>query len=246
MSTIPYEPGQSRGESPSAGAWNKLWRETSRLFRRQHWEKWTGTENRRDIRLLKQEIQLLQKEIQHLRVKPATDSLESPFEQGTVEPEGLAFLARLVKMSHEHPGPIIEVGTLFGRTATHMALFKAPAQKIITVDCYLWNPWQLPREKHFSLTSQVLYYLIQTGHVEQVRMDKNLFYATYRGPAPSLVFLDADHTYEETKKDIEWAKSVGAALIAGHDYSDRFPGVQRIVHEHGGPKEVGGTVFLLP
>lgn len=76
-------------------------------------------------------------------------------------------------------------------------------------------------------------------------MDKNLFYATYWGPAPSLVFLDAIHTYEETKKDIEWAKSVDAALIVGHDYIDRFPGVKKVVHEFGGPKQIAGAVFLL-
>jgi len=76
-------------------------------------------------------------------------------------------------------------------------------------------------------------------------MDKNPFYETYRGPSPALVFLDADHTYEETKKGVLWAKSVGAQLIAGHDYSAEFPGVQQVVHEFGGPRETGGIVFLL-
>ena len=92
----------------------------------------------------------------------------------------------------------------------------------------------------------MLRYLVQTGHVEQLRMDKALFYKNYRGPAPSLVFLDATHSYEETKKDIEWAKSLGVPLISGHDYSDQFPGVKQVVQEFGGPKELGATVFLLP
>src|SRR5438132_516812 len=98
-------------------------------------------------------------------------------------------------------GPIVEIGTLYGRTATHMALFKEPSQKIITVDCYVWNPLGLPPDSHYQLTAQVLHYLVETGHVEQRRMDKNPFYATYDGPSPALVFLDADHTYEETNKD---------------------------------------------
>jgi hypothetical protein len=126
-----------------------------------------------------------------------------------------------------------------------MALSKRPEQKIITVDNYCWNPWRLPPDAHHALARQVLLYLIETSHVQQVRMDKADFYRTYRGPAPALVFLDAWHTYEETKKDIEWALSTGARLIAGHDYCQDFPGVQQIVDECGGARELGGTVWVL-
>ena len=208
------------------GVLSRILRETARPFRPKTWRKWAGVAE------------------QPKNAPPPL--LDFPFTHGTVEPDGLALLSKLVKRTHGVPGPIVEIGTLFGRTATHMALFTAPEQKIITVDTYTWNPWHLSRETHHFLTSQILFYLVQTGRVEQLKMDKNHFYATYRGPAPSLVFLDAIHTYEETKKDIQWAKSVGAHLIAGHDYSDRFPGVQQVVHEFGGPKELGGTVFLLP
>src|SRR5947208_355430 len=119
----------------------------------------------------------------------------------TVEPEGLELLIDLVRQSSQFAGPIVEIGTLLGITATHMALAKDPRQKIITVDNYCWNPWNLPPDAHHALAHQTLYYLIQTGQVEHLRMDKARFYATYAGPAPSLVFLDALHTYEETTKD---------------------------------------------
>jgi len=218
-------PRLNAANSAQPGLMGRIWREAARPFHPRTWRKWGFTAPAQP---------------------PKKTLLDFPFENGTVEPEGLAFLRRLVRTSQQSPGPIVEIGTLFGRTATHMALFKAPEQKIITVDTYTWNPWGLSRETHFELTSRILSYLVQTGQVEQIKQNKNLFYATYRGPAPSLVFLDAIHTYEETKKDIEWAKSIGAALIAGHDYSDRFPGVQQIVQEHGGPKELGGTVWLLP
>src|SRR6185295_18162290 len=119
-------------------------------------------------------------------IKPQKPQPEAPkflefnFTHGTVEPDGLALLSRLVKQAQKYPGPIVEIGTLFGRTATHMALFKAPEQKIITVDTYTWNPWNLSRETHHQLTSRILSYLVQTGHVEQIKQNKNLFYATYR------------------------------------------------------------------
>jgi hypothetical protein len=197
----------------------KLWRETSRPFRRRTWRKWAKAGH--------------------------PEALEFEFLKGSVEPVGLELLARKVKEAAQHAGPIVEIGTLFGRTTTHLALAKTPGQRIITVDNYGWNPWGYSRESHYELTSSVLWYLRETGHVEQVRMDKAEFYRTYRGPAPAIVFLDANHTYEETKKDIEWALAAGAKTIAGHDYSPTFPGVQQIVDEHGGPAELGGTVWVL-
>ena len=163
----------------------------------------------------------------------------------TVEPAGLALLRRLVREAADYPGPIIEIGTLAGITATHMALAKRPEQKIITVDNYCWNPWNWPADQHHAMARQVLHYLTETGHVELVRADKAQFYASYSGPPPALVFLDAWHTYEETKKDIDWARSVGARLIAGHDYCDQFPGVIQIVNERGGPREIAGWVWVL-
>ena len=163
----------------------------------------------------------------------------------TVEPEGLELITDLVRQSSQFAGPIVEIGTLLGITATHMALAKGPRQQIITVDNYCWNPWNLPPDAQYALAHQTLYYLIQTGQVEHLRMDKARFYATYAGPPPALVFLDAWHTYEETKKDIEWARAVGARLIAGHDYSAQFPGVMQVVNEFGGPCTLAGSVWLL-
>jgi hypothetical protein len=166
-------------------------------------------------------------------------------QQATIEAECIPLLQRLVRESHRHEGPIVEIGTLLGITTTNIALAKAPHQKIITVDNYCWNPWGLAPDIHEALTSQILDYLVQTGHVDRIRMDKNEFYRVYQGPSPAMVFLDAWHDYDETKKDIEWAKRVGARIISGHDYCDEFPGVKQIVDEYGGPKELAGTVWIL-
>ena len=166
-------------------------------------------------------------------------------QQATVEDAGIPLIQKLVRESANYPGPIIEVGTLLGITTTNIALAKAPTQKIITVDLYCWNPWGVSPEVHEALASQVLHYLVQTGHVERIRMDKNEFFRSYRGPAPSMVFLDAIHDYEETKKDIQWAQSISAKIISGHDYCDAFPGVKQVVDEFGGPRELAGTVWSL-
>jgi hypothetical protein len=166
-------------------------------------------------------------------------------QQATVEAAGIPLVERLVRNSCAYPGPIIEIGTLLGITTTTMALAKAPEQKIITVDLYCWNPWGVSPEVHEAMAATVLHYLVRTGQVERVSMDKSDFFRTYRGPAPAMVFLDAMHDYEGTKEDILWAKSVGARIIAGHDYCDEFPGVKQIVDEMGGPRELAGTVWAL-
>jgi hypothetical protein len=165
--------------------------------------------------------------------------------QATVEQEAVPFIGRLVRASGQYPGPIVEIGTLLGVTTIHMALAKAPHQKIITVDLYCWNPWGFARDVHEALAREMLRYLVETGHVERISMDKNEFYRTYQGPPPALVFLDAWHDYEETKKDLQWARALGARIVAGHDYCDAFPGVKRAVDEFGGPRELAGTVWML-
>jgi hypothetical protein len=167
-------------------------------------------------------------------------------QQATVELEGIPLIQRLVRQSRNFPGPIVEIGTLLGITTTNIALAKAPQQTIITVDLYCWNPWGLAPDVHEALTAQLLHYLVQTGHVQRIRMDKNEFYESYRGTAPAMVFLDAVHDYDETCKDIEWAQRAGTRIIAGHDYCEEFLGVKQAVDQFGGPQESAGSVWVLP
>ncbi|CAN5350720.1 hypothetical protein BH10PLA2_BH10PLA2_11170 [soil metagenome] len=175
------------------------------------------------------------------------DSLGSfNIEEGTVLfPEEHQFLKGLVETANTLPGPIVEIGTLFGFTTTRFAVWRKSEKKIITVDNYTWNPWQLTPEIHRKLTRQFLAYLVETGQVELVEMDQNKFYESYRGESPSLVFFDSIHDYEATKADIAWARKVGAKIIAGHDYHEAFPGVVRAVTEAGGLGARAGVVWTL-
>jgi predicted O-methyltransferase YrrM len=173
------------------------------------------------------------------------DLAKMAFQEGTIFPEEQPLLRRLVEASNSLPGPIVEIGTLFGSTTTLLALWKSADKKIITVDNYSWNPWQLSPVVHRNLTAQVLGYLAAKGEVELVCQDKLAFYETYRGEPPAIVFLDADHSYEATKADIQWAKRVGAAIICGHDYASHCPGVGRAVEEEGGTAHHAHSVWAL-
>lgn len=142
--------------------------------------------------------------------------------------------------------PIIEIGTLFGYSTTVIALFKAPSQQLITVDSYSWNPLGLSPEAHFATTSNRLKEAVARHAVKIVKIDKGEFYRSYSGPPPALFFCDADHSYEATKADILWARSVGASVICGDDYDHPYQrGTAQAVDELGGPRQLAGGLFVM-
>src|SRR5262245_32010430 len=86
---------------PRPGVLGAVWRETSRPFWLPSWRKCRG-----------------------IKSVPKDTGIDFPFFAGSVEQAGLYFLGELVQRSRNSPGPIVEIGTLFGRTATHIALHK--------------------------------------------------------------------------------------------------------------------------
>jgi len=63
-----------------------------------------------------------------------------------------------------------------------------------------------------------------------------------------LIFLDATHTYDEVKADIErwWPRLKSGGVFALHDYGhDAYPGVKQAVDERFGPAPEGTTLVTL-
>ncbi|MEM9588315.1 MAG: class I SAM-dependent methyltransferase [Planctomycetota bacterium] len=167
------------------------------------------------------------------------------FDEFSVDEEEWELLSELIAEVADSDGPIVEIGVLAGRTTQRIASVKRPSQKIVAVDNFCWNGWGLAPEEHWSLVKLSLGYLCDTGHVEIHKVDKTEFFESYDGPEPALVFADAMHDYEGTKEDLLWAKSVGAKIVCGHDYCEKFPGVIQIVDELGGPRRLAGSLFVL-
>jgi predicted O-methyltransferase YrrM len=142
-------------------------------------------------------------------------------------------------------GPIIEIGSLFGYSTMVMAVAKAPARELLAVDSFVWNPLGLSPESHMKITSANLAAAVADSNVRLIHEDKDTFFKEYKGPRPSLVFLDADHTYEETLKDIRSAIRLGAEVICGHDYCALWPGVVSAVDESGGASVVVESFWIL-
>lgn len=162
---------------------------------------------------------------------------------GEVSLEEAKFLGELVERT-ESTEPIVEIGVLFGRSTSVLALFKNPKQPLIGVDNFCWNPLDLSPAHHEYATRRVLDQAISKYNVTIESAEKTLFFANYDGPAPGLVFCDADHSYEATLEDINWARSVGARIVCGHDYGEDER-VTAAVDSLGGPKELVGRVFVV-
>ena len=54
----------------------------------------------------------------------------------------------------------------------------------------------------------------------------------YQGEKISLVFIDADHSYQGVISDIQVAEALNTVIVAGDDYS--FAGVKKAVDEQYG------------
>ena len=133
-----------------------------------------------------------------------------------------------------HDGPIVEIGALFGWTTQLLASLKSPAKELIAVDNFCWNPFHLPADDHRVIAQRTLYYCLQHCRTKIFDGSTQDFYASYQGPPPSMVFIDADHSYKATNADIQWALSVGVPVVAGHDYQKLHPGVVQAVDENFG------------
>lgn len=189
-----------------------------------------------------------QKEVRQA-VSTQLDLLENPsvFALGGLTDQEDQAVADLVKAASGLPGPIVEFGTLFGLTTRLLAANAAAGQRVITLDNFSWNPFGLPPSLHEAFTRKVLRTELEAGSVELRSQASEAFRSGYTGPAPAMVFLDADHSYAAVRDEIAWAKRIGVAIIAGHDYGNERFGVTRAVDEAfekgGGRLTVRGMVW---
>lgn len=150
---------------------------------------------------------------------------------GSLSGEDREALGALSERASEFPGPVVEIGTLFGLTTALLAARFGPGRQVISIDNYCWNPFGLSPEDHREFTRRVLYEPLRSGAVELYDGTSAEFFRTYQGPSPALAFIDGAHEYEFVKADIAAALALSARIVSGHDYSDLHPGVKRAVDE---------------
>lgn len=142
---------------------------------------------------------------------------------------------------------IVEIGALRGRSTKAMAA--CVQGRVIAIDNWKWKNSRDEFMKNLSLE-------IAEGRCVPVS-GSSTDHGTIAGIADlmgrfgkaDMLFVDADHTYESTKKEIlVYRKFVAyGGLVAGHDYNAKdHPGVVQAVDEVlGKPMRPAGSIWMV-
>jgi predicted O-methyltransferase YrrM len=76
-----------------------------------------------------------------------------------------------------------------------------------------------------------------------IRRPSALASGAFRDKAFDMVFIDADHRYEQVKGDIVLWRSKASRLLCGHDFSPAWPGVIQAVRETVTEFQVHGSIW---
>jgi glycosyltransferase involved in cell wall biosynthesis len=87
--------------------------------------------------------------------------------------------------------------------------------------------------------------LIEAHKIVPLRMSGENAFQVLRNIKPDTIFIDADHSYEGVKKDIEMALKIikPGGVICGHDFTDDWQGVKQAVKERFGDGSESLRVF---
>jgi hypothetical protein len=152
----------------------------------------------------------------------------------------------------------VEIGSWVGYTATLM-LEGFPELTLTCVDTFLGSANDMTGELReaagiVSGDPDIVWTLFgrNTSRFQErcrvLRMDSLEAAGRFEDGSLDFVFIDADHTYEGCKADIEaWLpKMKRTGVICGHDYGVGFPGVVRAVDEiFGSTVEVQRLVWMV-
>jgi hypothetical protein len=126
---------------------------------------------------------------------------------------------------------VIEIGSWKGRSTK--ALLESCKGLVYAVDHWEGSKTDL---SCLAAASKDIYgeFIKNVGHYPNLRVwkgDSLVMAASGNGIKVDMVFIDADHSYEACKADIEAWFPKCKKVICGHDYSSSFPGVIQAVNE---------------
>jgi Methyltransferase domain len=137
---------------------------------------------------------------------------------------------------------VAEIGSYQGRSA-HALLSAGP--QVTAVDHFRGSP-----EHGLGRLDDPLYRAFHgnVGHfpnLNVMRMESLTAAAMFADAAFDMVFIDADHSYEQVRADILAWRGKARRLLCGHDYHPTWPGVMRAVEEMGAFHTVNTIWFRL-
>jgi hypothetical protein len=134
-------------------------------------------------------------------------------------------------------GKIVELGAWKGKGSAFLvveAYNKSPKIEVHIVDTWGGNPFDGSQDQSADTYNKFTSNMSQLdGHYKAHKMTTNEAARLFEDESLDGVFIDADHSYEAVKMDIQnWMPKVRkGGILAGHDYSSSWPGVVRAVNE---------------
>lgn len=139
---------------------------------------------------------------------------------------------------HSH---IVEVGSWKGKSSVFMAVEIINSGKSIKFDCvdtWMGSKDGLTHNNPSVVNDQLYDIFIQNIEpvkhiINPIRMTSFEASKLYENCSLDFVFIDAGHSYASVKQDIEsWLPKIKTGgILAGHDYTDAWPGVKKAVNE---------------
>lgn len=132
---------------------------------------------------------------------------------------------------------MVEVGSYAGESAEIFA----NSGKIVEIWCI--DPWTPGYDQNDSASSsdfaevEAAFDKVAERHKDKIHKFKGTlkdFQSKFQDYVPDFVYIDANHTYDGCKSDIETAlrwNGRGLKFLGGHDYSSCWPGVMKAVDE---------------
>jgi glycosyltransferase involved in cell wall biosynthesis len=141
---------------------------------------------------------------------------------------------------------ICEIGSWKGRS-TH-ALLTGTSGYVTAVDHFKGSDDVKDKTNALGASGDVYaQFMKNVGHLNNLEVVRkpSLEAAVEIMDKYDMVFIDALHTYEGVKADIEAWKDKAEVVLCGHDYCDAWPEVKRAVDEaFGQPDEVHGSIWV--
>ena len=134
-------------------------------------------------------------------------------------------------------GKIVELGAWKGKSSAFLvveAYNKSPKIEVHIVDTWGGNPFDGSQDQSTDAYSKFTSNMSLLARPYQAhRMTTNEAAGLFKDESLDAVFIDADHSYEAVKMDIEnWMPKVRkGGILAGHDYNSAWPGVIKAVNE---------------
>lgn len=143
---------------------------------------------------------------------------------------------KMKKISQD--GIVVEVGSWLGDSAIHLAKGIKRYGKDAKLYCIdIWSKEYYATHMGFPDTKidplKVFEKNMGKWHHITMQEESTTASAKFKDGTIDLIFIDANHDYEYVKADcIAWLPKIKkGGIMCGHDYSAKFPGVQKAVNE---------------